>query len=466
MIFKSYEDAFNMILDMKNNKYLCILTIILVTISLTSCFSKKYARVAKKYEDAALYQLAVDNYITSLEKKDKNNDVARIGLMRASQRYLNELEYKINDAYNALQDDQVVDYFVVYQNLKGKAALYQVDIDINQKAQGQFNESKTRYLRAAYTKAQELLDRESFYQAELELIEILKLDPTYERTKELYLYARSEPLYREANNYMDTKRYRSAYNAFTRLKNIDSNYKDVLDLRSEALQNALLTIAIQPATNASTYPYLATQITETTKAQFVKANNPFLKIVATDHLQQMLAEQRKALANNLPFDATMLIPVRVFLNGNILLSQYQLSKVESKQRSAYLKYEDKKTRKTAYKKVNYSECTRSVRASIQYRFEFVRVESGTIIANGNLSKTYSDNVQYAVSDYAVSDLYPFDSRSGKSDTIYTNYSKVDAFRAQFSASSKLAEKAYFEKTFATYAASEIYKKMSEYDPEK
>lgn len=450
---------------MKNNKYLYILTIIIVMISLTSCFSKKYARVAKKYEEAALYQLAVDNYITSLEKKDKNNDAARIGLMRASQRYLNELEYKINDAYNALQDDQVVDYFVIYQNLKEKAANYQVDIDISQKAQGQFNESKTRHLRATYTKVQESLDKEDFKQAELDLVEILKIDPTYEKTRELYLFARSEPLYREANNYMNTKRYRSAYTTFTRLQNIDTNYKDVANLKIEALQNALLTIAIQPATNASAHPYLASQIEGITKTQFIKANNPFLKIVATDHLQQMLAEQRKALANDLPFDATMMIPVRIFLNGNILLSQYQLSKIENKQRSAYLKYEDKKTRKIAYKKVNYSECSQSVKASIQYRYEFVRVESGTIIASGNLSKSYSDNIQYAVSDYDITDLYPFDVRQGKSDTIYTSYSKVNTFRSQFSSPPKLPNKSYFEKEFATYAASEIYKKMNAYDPE-
>lgn len=442
-----------------------LLTFSFILFGLSACFSKKYVRIAKKYEEVELYQLAVDNYITSLEKKSKNNDVARIGLMRASQRYLNDLEYKINDAYNAMQDEQVVGYFFVYEELKDKASNYQVELDISQKAQGQYSESKSRHLRDTYTLAQELLDKEDFYQAEKYLVQILRMDPTYERTKEFYLYARSEPIYREALILMDAKRYRSAYLQFIKLESIDANYKDVVGLKLEALKNAMLTVAIQPIKGASSSSHLASQVEAATKEEFLKGRSPFIRIVAVDHLQQMLAEQRKALANNLPFDDSMLIPVRIFLSGNIIESSYKLSKTETKQRSAYLRYEDKKTRKTSFKKINYSERTQSVRADIQYRYDFIRVEGGTIVANGNLRKSYNDNVKYAVTSHDISDLFPFDERQGKSDTIYTDYSRVNNFRSQFSARTKLTEKNSFESEFANYAAYEMYKKISSYDPE-
>ncbi len=448
------------------NSLLNYLIILLVMIGLTSCFSKKYTRLARKYEEVELYNLAVDNYISSLQIKSKNNNHARVGLMRASQRYLDELEYKINEAYNALQDEKVVEYFKIFEDLKNTSVSYEIDLEISYKAVGQYEESKYRHLRSLYIQAQELLDKEEFQQAESYLIEVLKLDPSYERTKELYLFACSEPLYREAQLHIKNKRYRSAYARLLELEKIDAEYKDLVHLKMEAYQGSILTIAIQPAINESSFPHLSYEIEEAAKLQFVKANNPFLKIVAINHLQKILAEQRKALANDIPFDASMMIPVRVFLSGNILESRYQISKLEKRDRQAYLKQKDKRTGRESFKKVSYTERRQSATANIQYKYEFIRVEEGTIVANGKLQKSYTDNIQYAVSSYDVSNLYPFDVRRGISDTIYTNPSRVNAFRSQFSARNILTEKEYFEKEFAGYAAIEMYKKVNAYDPEK
>ncbi|MDO9633984.1 MAG: hypothetical protein Q7J05_02930 [Paludibacter sp.] len=437
----------------------------MLCLMLSGCASKRFARIASKYEQAEMYSLAVDNYMFSLQKKNEKNDDARIGLMRSSKRYSDELEMKINEAYAFLQDDQVVGYYMDLQNLKNKLTNLKVDVDISLKALGQFEEAKNRHLRITYTKAQQLLDMERFKEAEEQFAAVLDIDKHYERAAELHTFAVCEPIYRASRQHLVLKLYRSAYYGFGKLLRIDAGYKDAVALQKEALQYAMLTVAIQPFKNGATSPLLANQIEEFTRHEFVKQAHPLLRIVSTDYSRKMLEEQRLALANNLPFDASLVIPVRVFLSGNIISSQYSTSRVQKTERKAYLRYRDK-DREEKFKKVNYVEYAQSANATIQFGYEYIRVENAIVIASDVLQKSYSDQVTYARSEYDVSDLLPGDWGEGRRDTIYTDKARLNAMRQLFDARSVLADKVSFESSFAMTAAAAMYKKLSLYDPEK
>lgn len=437
----------------------------LLLIVLSACVSKKYSRIGLKYEQTEMYGLAVDNYITSLQNKDKGNDAARIGLMRSAKRYSDELEQRIDKAYSSLNDNEVVSNYLALQKLSNKADLFQVDIPISPKAQGQFEESKTRHLRVQYAKAQELLDTDRFSEAETYLYEVLQIDKNYERTAELYNFARCEPVYRDAKQMYQSKLYRSAYFILEKLLQINPLYKDAAAMHKESLQYAILTIAIQPPANYRNYPFLASYIEESTKSLFVTKANPLLKIVSPDYTQQMLNERRLALTNNLPFDASLVIPVRVYLAGNIISSNYSTSKVQTVTKQAYLRTEDKNKR-IQFKKINYSENSQSAKATIEYKYELLRVENSIVIGFNNVNKTYTDNINYAVSNYDFQDLYPFDVRKGLSDTIYLDTNRANSFRRIFQARNTLVDKSEFEKDFAKIVSEDVYNKMNYYNPEK
>ena len=446
------------------NKFLLLLLVALM-LFLSGCAFKRHVRIGMKYEQAEMHQLAVDNYLLSLQKKYNNNDAARIGLMRAAKRFSDELEMKINDAYVFMQDDQVVAFFLQLRNLKDKSALYNVDVDISQKTLGQFEEARNRHLRLTYTRAQEMLESDRFAEAERMLAEVIQIDRNYERAGELYAFARCEPLYREARQLMDAKLYRSAYHTFSRLLNMNSAYKDARVLQREAMQFAILTIAMQPFKNAYAHPYLTAQIQEAVKQEFLRNNNPFLRFVSTDHTQKMLEEQRLALANGLPFDISMVIPVRVFLTAGINNAQYTTSGIRKTEQKAYWRYVDK-NRQLQYKKVFYFVHEQTANAYFQCAYEFARVENSIIIAVDKVEKTYTDRVQYARSEYDPKDLFPADWGAGVKDTMYTDNARVYAMRQLFDARSDLINREGFERMFAGAVAIEMYKKISAYDPEK
>jgi hypothetical protein len=448
-----------------NNKLLFFFISGIFMLMLSGCASKRFVRTASKYEQSGMFRLAVDNYIASLEKKNIKNDDARIGLMRSAKRYSDELELIIDDVYAALKDDRVVAYYMEFQKLKNQAAVYNVDVDISHKTQGQFDESKHRHLRLTYTRAQEMLDNERFVEAENLLAEVIKIDRNYERAGELYAFSRCEPIYREARRNMEAKLYRSAYYAFSRLLSLNSAYKDAQALQREALQYAILTIAVQPIKNAYNHPFLANQIIEATRQGFVRNTHPFVKLVSTDYAQKMLEEQRFALANNLPFDASLVIPVRVYLSGSIISSQYSTSRVKKTERKAYFRHLDK-NRQLQYKKVLYYEHEQTANATMQYGYEFIRVENGIILTSDDIRKSYSDRVFYARSEYDVKSLFPGDWGTNVKDTMYTDNARIQAMRQLFDARSVLTDKQGFESAFAATVASELYKKISAYDPEK
>ncbi|GAB1416010.1 hypothetical protein MASR2M117_14160 [Paludibacter sp.] len=444
------------------SKISIILSVIFI---LSACASKKYSRIGSKYEQAEMYKLAIDNYVISLKRKDKNNDVARIGLIRSAKRYADELEQKIDDAYKTLQDNEVVSSYLEIQRISKIATDYSLDVSISPKATGQFEEAKIRHLRNLYTKAQAMLDSERFGDAENYLNEIIQVDKKYERAAELYNFARCEPIYRNAKQMFQSKLYRSSYYLFEKLLSVNSQYKDAAALHKEAMQYAMLTIAIQPPVNYRNFPYLAGYIDESVKYAFARKANPLLKIVSPDYTQQMLNEQRLALNNNLPFDASLVIPVRVYLVGNIISSHYSTSMLQTVKKQAYLATEDQ-FKRVQFKKIDYTENNQTAQAIIQYKYELIRVENSTLIAFNKIEKSYSDEIKYASSNYDVSDLYPFAVRQGKKDTIYTDSSNTSSFRSLFRARKVLNDRSLYEKEFSNIVADDVYTKMNLYNPEK
>jgi hypothetical protein len=437
----------------------------IIILMLPACAARKYTRIASDFEQAEMFSLAVDNYAQSLLKKSANNEKAQIGLMRAAKRYSDELEANINDAYSFLNDDKVVALYMELRQLKSKLAAYQVDVYINQKTHGQFEEARNRHLHSTYTNAQQLLERERFLEAERLFAEVLKIDKNYERALELHEFSQCEPLYRKGRNNLEMKLYRSAYNDFSKLVSINRNYKDARALQKEAQQFATLTVAIQPVINGRNHPHLAYQLEEMTTAEFVKKAHPLLKIVSPNYAREMLEEQRFALTNNLPFDASLVMPVRIFLSARIAASHYSTSPVQRKEKKAFLRYVDR-DRKETFKKVLYYEYTQSASATIQLDYEYIRVENATVIAKEMIQRQFSDQVNYAATDYDIRNLLPGDWGDGRRDTIYTDFVRINAMKKMFEARSVLMDKASFENNFAALAAAEIYKKIQLYDPEK
>jgi hypothetical protein len=443
--------------------WISILTASLMMLFFSNCASVQFSRAGQKYEQAGMFRLAVDQYLLSLDKNFAKNEDARIGLLRASKRYADELELKIKDAYSALNDDLVVRYFQELKTLQQRASIYRVDVDIPMQTIGQYEEASTRHLRKTYTLAVTLMNDNKFEESERLFSEVVKLNSSYERASEYLKYTRCEPLYRQGKKKMEALMYRSAYLDFTRLISMDQTYKDVLMLQREALYQAVLTIAFQPVFNGNQYPFLATNLEASVKGEFERSRNPFLKLVSLNYLQDMLAEQRRALAAGVPFDAGLILPVRVYLSANIINSHYSTSLSRPEEKKAYLQYVDKED-KVKYRKVTYNEYEQSCRANISVQFEYVRVSDGVMLAFDRVEQNYSDQVRYARSEFDYRMLFPGDWGGAAKDTMYTDQSRIRALRSMFETRQTLTDKKTFESQFAATAGAAIFKKINAYDP--
>ncbi|HHT61279.1 MAG: hypothetical protein KBB61_04540 [Paludibacteraceae bacterium] len=366
---------------------------LILLLLMTGCAYRKAAKQGAKYEQAGMYGAAVDKYLYSLSKKGNYID-ARIGLMRAAKIYQEQLENKIESSYSSLNDDEVVDNYLILDNLRKKAAPFQVEITISPRTQGQYAESKNRFLITHYKEAQQNLDNENFGAAEKHLEAIINVDPTYENAWELLVISKCEPIYRTGKNLMAYQKYRSAYYQFQKILNISQTYKDTRELKDEALEKGMLTIAFLPVNNQYRYLSFYNSIVNDTKQRVQKANNPFVKIVNLDNTQQMLDEQRRAMQYGLELRTGAIIPVRAHLLLSIENPKLNVSTMQTIKKKGFIK-EELPNKTIKYHKVYYNEYSRSQTYRCTFLYDLRSVESGLILLSGSSTATSADNIHYA-----------------------------------------------------------------------
>lgn len=433
----------------------------------SGCSSARMAKKAAEYEQAGQYEQAVDFFVQSLQRKPQKNDRATMGLMRSSLSLKDELARRIDDAYATYNDDGVVDLYARLTKLQSSAGVYGVSVDIPDRTQIQYDEARKRYQFNNYVEAQKLLDQERFNEAADHLERIIRIDPGYERTRELYDFARCEPLYRTAVLMISQGKPRTAWSQLEKVRSINPVYKDVAGLQREALLAGMMTIALKNYPGeVRRYPSLYRLIDGELKTRFYKLNHPFIQLVSEEYIQKMMEEQRRSLAENRPVDPMAMVPVRVQYMGSVVLYKPEDGTVRQTERKAWLKVVDKE-RNLSYKKVNYYEVEQSGVVNMSYTYEFVSVETARVLVAGKVNSTYRDAVRYASAEnYNPDDLLPGDWGAGVKDTIYTDSNRRSELRTLFSARKKLKDASAYEAEFSVRVAADVIQKISAYDPER
>ena len=441
-------------------------SLVIIVLIFTGCVSVRMAKKAAGYEQAGMYEQAVDFFIQSLQRKSENNDRATMGLMRASLQLKDELAKRIDDAYVTYHDDAIVELYAQLKGLQTSANRFGVPVDIPARTEIQYDEARKRYQFNNYLEAQKLLDQERFNEAVVHLERIYRIDPGYERTRELYDFARCEPLYRTALQLMSQGRHRSAWNQLERVMAIDRTYKDAVGLQREAQLAGMMTIALKTyPEEVRRYPGLYRLIDGELKARFYKLNHPFIQLVSEEQVQRMMEEQRRSLTENRAVDPFAMIPVRVQYAGSVIQYKPENGPVRQTERKAWLKEVDRE-RKVSYKKVSYFEVEQSGTVYMAYSYEFVSVENARVLVAGKVNSTYRDAVRFAAGSYNPDDLLPGDWGAGVKDTIYTDSQRRSELRTLFSARRELKRATDYEAAFSEQVAADVIRKINAYDPER
>ncbi len=375
-----------------NFKVQHIALILSCLIIFSSCAYKRLYKEGKKYEDAGLLELSIEKYNAAIAKKNDFVD-ARIGLNRTIVRYSKDLEQKIENSYTNLNDDQTVDHFIKLQKIKSIADRNQIVLEISNRTQEQYNESKNRYLSDHYANALNEMKNENFNNALQHLLDIKKVNQTYKDITELERICRCEPLYRNALELMNLGKYRMAHSKFCSVLNIGGDYKDSQALREECLEKGVLTIAFTKfSLGNNSYQLFAEQITTKTKQNILNSNALFLKIVELDNTEAMIREQKIAMQNGIDLKGN-LIPVRAHLLCNIPQLSYAKTKLECVKKKGFIK-EVKKDKSVIYHKVYYYEYKQKATAKAFLSYTLRSTENGLTLLTNSHTATTSDNIHF------------------------------------------------------------------------
>lgn len=379
-----------------------IILIITSSLFLTFCTtSNGLTKKGEKLEQAGNIELAADYFYNAVRIKNSNID-ALAGLKRAGQQTLQKKLQKFNQYYSQNDLKNAVYSYTDAKKYFDKVGALKVELNIPPFTTEDYETAKEKYLANLYDEANENLDAEEFKQAEILFMEINKFDSDYKDVNSLSNFSKVEPLYRNALEAFQNEKYRVAYDNCIKIEKLESNYKDVEMIKNDALEFGIQTVTV---TSEGKYADIANSLKEYSSSSITKLNDPFIKIVARENLNQILQEQQLSISGivdeNSATKAGNLLGVKYMIVTSVLDYNASRKPVTYKSYSGFesysVKYKDKegKTRyRTMYKPVTYKIYNGRNEVSISTKYKLIDLSTGEILMNEVINKKEISEVKY------------------------------------------------------------------------
>jgi len=375
-------------------KTLLLLSIIMLV---AGCASKRYTKKAAKFEEAGLYEDAAEYYYQAVKKKDSNVD-AKLGLRKNGQLALDRKLADFTSAYKQSDYKKAVYNYLDAEKYYNKIKAVNVDLDFPEYHKEYYAEAKSDYLNKKYADGVDKLNREDFSAALAVLEEMKGIDANYKDVKELYIIAKYEPMYRDANQYLETELYRKAYYTFETIIKGAGSYKQSVALKDEAQEKGTITILVTDLSYTNhRYRETAGKITSDLKGKLSELNNPFLKIIDPSSLNVNIYQN-----GQINMKAANLAGIKSVLSGSVTSVSSVNGKLNKSEKRGYLKVVTKTKNKEGeevttvkYHKTTYMEYQQANKANLALNFKLVSTEDNSVMVSDMISNNNSDKIHYA-----------------------------------------------------------------------
>lgn len=380
------------------NIFLIVTSFLFLTFCTTS---KGLSKKGQKLEESGNIELASDYFYNAVRIKSSNID-ALAGLKRTGQQTLQKKLQKFNQYYSQNDLKNAVYAYTDAKKYFDKVGALKVELNIPPFTTEDFETAKEKYLVELYNQANEELDGENFKKAESLFSEINKFDKDYKDVNSLSNFSKVEPLYRNALEAFQNEKYRKAYENCIKIEKLESNYKDVEMIKNDALEFGIQTITV---TSEGKYADIANSLKEYSSSSITKLNDPFIKIVARENLNQILQEQQLSISGivdeNSATKAGNLLGVKYMIVTSVLDYNASRKPVTYKTYNGFesysVKYKDKegKTRyRTMYKPVSYRVYNGKNEVTISTKYKLIDLSTGEILMNEVINKNEISEVKY------------------------------------------------------------------------
>lgn len=441
------------------------------------CRSKRLAKQAEKLEDAGLYEMAAENYFRSFNANPKNIEAAT-GLRRTGQRTLEAKAALVNHAWLSGDERETVYKYLDALAYQERIESTGIDLSMPDMARSSYEEAKPRFLERSFTEARLLLEEENFYQAESLFSEIKRIDPLYQDLDRYIRISRSEPLYREGVEELNSGFYRKAYNTFSELLSEYGAYKDAKELREDALSRGMITIAIADFENRTRQRNAHNIIKSLIIKEINSLNNPFLQVVDDRNINAFLKEQELAAKLGSEMKIGQLMAAKALLTGRLISFEIREGRLQQNEIRGYLKevitHEDKetgdKTTETIYHKVTWYEYTRENSASASFDYRLSSTETGAVLTSGIIELSPGDRIHYAQFEGETANLVPghweYRNRDSGKDIIRDQRRYVRELQSLFSARQNIKPAEALRSELNEGIAMAVSQAVNAYNPEQ
>ncbi len=450
-----------------------IFTLLMMSLMLFSCASKRYTKKAAKFEEAGLYKDAAAYYYEAVKKKDSNVE-AKLGLRKNGQMVLEDKLSDFTEAYKKGDYEKAVYNFLEAEKYYEKVNGVNVELSLPEYHREYYQEAKGDFLRKKYTDGLEKLDREEFTAAEEVFGEIKSIDPEYKDVQAKYNVAKYEPMYRMGNEHLNNALYRKAYYTFDEIEKGAGNYRQTLPLKGEALEKATISIAIPNF--AASYRYnaeVSNELTTQLKGELSNMDNPFIKVVEGG---TAMPNTYNLQASSLDLPALRLAGVKAVLLGEIVSTERKTGDVYVETKRGFVKnvtkYKDKEGKeqeKVTYDKTTYKEYKQKSHAKLNIQYKLISTENGEVLLSDSRHLSDKDEVHYAKYKGDTKKLVPgywkYKNRNTSEDVIKDKNSEIDNLRDLLKAKQSPTESKKLLEGLIDEATEDIVKKVDTYDPE-
>lgn len=449
-------------------KIILLLSVILLVVG---CASKRYTKKAYKFEEAGLYEDAAEYYYQAIKKKDSNVD-AKLGLRKTGQMTLDRklsdftLAYKQSDYKNAVYN------YLEAEKYNTKIKTVKVDLDFPEYHKEYYEEAKSDYLNTKYADGVDKLNREDFSAALTVFQEIKGIDFDYKDVKELYVTAKYEPMYRDANQYLETDLFRKAYYTFEAIINGAGNYKQAMALKDEAREKGTITILVTDFSYTnSRYRETAGTVTSGLNGQLNELKNPFIKIIDPSTLNTNIYK-----SGRINMQAANLAGIKAVLTGSVTKVSSTTGRLIKKEKKGYLKEVTKTKNKEGnviervnYNKTTYWEYEQTNKASFALDFKLVSTTDNSVMVSDAINTSDSDKIHYATFSGDKKKLIPgnwkYKDRDSKEDIKKDNKSDINKLNKLLKADKKIKSGSSLLNGIMNKSVSEMSQKVNKYNPE-
>lgn len=455
------------------NIYFIILAVALISFG---CASKRHAKQGLKFEEAGMYEQAAESFYSSLIADPKNIDAA-VGLKKNGQRLLDEKMLAVHKAYTTGDDKETVYKYLDAKAYSDKVTAAGVSLSLTERTEGFYKEAKPRYVEARYNEARLLIDEEKFGQANEIFVEVKKLEPSYQDIDEQIKIAVCEPIYREGSQLLLNSFNRKAYEKFNSIITSYGTYKDAKDLRDEALDKGMITIAISPFANSSSRKDAGQLFEGKISSALTSLNNPFIRVVDVRNAKTFVAEQQRAINANSSIEVGKMLAAKAILTGTILKYDASEGKTLQEEKRGFIKEvittKNKETGletyETRYHKVTYKVVRKENKASIGFRYQLSSSETSSVLVADAMEQTASDMVHFAVFQGNANNLVPgywehADKNSPK-DKVSDSKIEIDNLQQLLKAKQTIKTVDVLEAEVVDSFIKKIATKINSYNPE-